>query len=70
MVLTTLATAHRSIAREQLRGIFTAGNAFPEPEARTKVIAGAMRGLLDANGIHSYLVNSCASMMAAGTGGR
>ncbi|KAL8840247.1 MAG: hypothetical protein Q9176_003939 [Flavoplaca citrina] len=69
MVMTTLATAHRLIAREQLRGIFTAGNAFPEPEARTKVIAGAMRGLLDANGIHSYLVHSCASMMGGGTGG-
>ncbi|KAL8916243.1 MAG: hypothetical protein Q9172_006389, partial [Xanthocarpia lactea] len=62
MVLTTLATVHTLMAREQLRGIYTSGNAFPEPEARTKSIAGAMRGLLNANGIHVYLSSLCASL--------
>ncbi len=61
--MTTLATVHRLMAREQLRGIYTSGNAFPEPEARTKSIAGGMRGLLNANGIHVYLSSLCASMM-------
>ncbi|KAL8758141.1 MAG: hypothetical protein Q9199_001725, partial [Rusavskia elegans] len=69
MVLTTLATLHRLIAREQLRGIFTTGNAFPEPDARTKAVAGAMRGLLTANGVHIYLSNICASMSPTGAGG-
>ncbi|KAI4226204.1 MAG: hypothetical protein L6R36_003340 [Xanthoria steineri] len=69
MVLTTLATLHRLLAREQLRGIFTAGNAFPEPDARTNAIAGATRALLTANGIHMYLTKSCASLSPTGAAG-
>ncbi|KAL8778880.1 MAG: hypothetical protein Q9213_007195, partial [Squamulea squamosa] len=70
MVLTTLATVHRLIAREQLRRIYTAGNAFPEPDARTKTVAGAMKGLLTANGIHVYLSSLCAGMSSTPTDGK
>ncbi|KAL8993337.1 MAG: hypothetical protein Q9169_006424 [Polycauliona sp. 2 TL-2023] len=70
MVLTTLANMHRLVAREQLRSIFTAGNAFPEPEARTTAVAGAMKGLLNANGMHIYLSTLCASMTHTGGEGK
>ncbi|KAL8672252.1 MAG: hypothetical protein Q9168_003275 [Polycauliona sp. 1 TL-2023] len=70
MALTTLATVHRLIAREQLRSIFTAGSAFPEPDVRTTIVTGAMKGLLNANGVHNYLSILCASMAHPGTGGK
>ncbi|KAL8772264.1 MAG: hypothetical protein Q9209_002476 [Squamulea sp. 1 TL-2023] len=70
MVLMTLATVHRLIAREQLRGIYTGSNAFPEPEARTKTVAGAMKGLLAANGIHVFLSSLCAGINFTPTEGK
>ncbi|KAL8849768.1 MAG: hypothetical protein Q9221_005251 [Calogaya cf. arnoldii] len=69
MVLSTLACVHRLIAREQLRRIFTTGNDFPEPEARTTAVAGAMTGLLTANGLHIYLSKICQSMASTEAGG-
>ncbi|KAL8731114.1 MAG: hypothetical protein Q9166_003642 [cf. Caloplaca sp. 2 TL-2023] len=68
-VLTTLATIQRLIAREQLRSIYTSGNAFPEREERTKAVSAAMKGLLGANGVHVYLSRLCADDASPTEGG-
>ncbi|KAL9605042.1 MAG: hypothetical protein Q9179_001638 [Wetmoreana sp. 5 TL-2023] len=64
-----LAGTWRLLARETLRGIYVSGtgSAFPEPEKRGKDITAAMRYLLQAEGVHGYLSNLCAS--TSGTSG-
>ncbi|KAL8800594.1 MAG: hypothetical protein Q9182_005056 [Xanthomendoza sp. 2 TL-2023] len=57
MVLSTLAGVETLLAREQLRGIFAGGKAFPEPEERGKNVGAAMRGLLAAHGIHVFILS-------------
>lgn len=54
-VLSTLAYTYSLLARSQLRTLFDA--ILPSPEQRAAAIASAMRYLLDANTIHTYLVH-------------
>ncbi|KAL8808921.1 MAG: hypothetical protein Q9223_003566 [Gallowayella weberi] len=57
MALSTLAGVETLLAREQLRGIFAGGKAFPEPGERGKSVGAAMRGLLVAHGIHVFILS-------------
>lgn len=69
--MTTLAIVYRLQAREQLHAIYASGKAFPQPEARLKSVSGAMKALLEANGIHIYSSKLCADMsLVAGEGER
>ncbi|KAL8902608.1 MAG: hypothetical protein Q9207_004535, partial [Kuettlingeria erythrocarpa] len=72
MVLNTLAVVLRLLAREQLRRVYVVGGTavvVPTADERAKGIIGAMRLLLQVEGVHAFLREEVCGTLASTVGG-